>query len=424
MGAFYTLPMDGIEAIARLILIHLHLKKLYDRFLLREFLLPLNHIIKSFITYDNPQSLFYHWTLLTNLTLKQSFCLKSSLTNIDNRYNKIFPAFSLLDKKFSLGNHLHNSFPSHVSFHPRSQNVKVQICKLNNIVIASSSDPSSYIVVSNASIKNCVATSISYIHSLDWPVVKIYHQAINISTTKAELFAIRCSINQAVSILNIKKIIVITDSLHAARRIFDLSSHPYQLQSTTISHELREFFYKDINNNVKFWDCSSKENWYLHLAVNKDSKSFVSIVYFLSMSSWNFSKKQVCNDIISQWKMTFQVSDLKEKSFLELLDGDFNSLSPSYINGGLWLQYFGYFNLLCTRATRAIVNHTPIGEYRLRFFFRENFLCLCGIYPIETQQYILHECKRFNNYWNPSRDFIDYFTMFLELNSGAFSFTI
>ena len=60
MGAFYTLPMDGIEAIARLIPIHLHLKKLYDRFLLREFLLPLNHIIKSFITYNNPQSLFYH----------------------------------------------------------------------------------------------------------------------------------------------------------------------------------------------------------------------------------------------------------------------------------------------------------------------------------------------------------------------------
>ena len=33
--------------------------------------------------------------------------------------------------------------------------------------------------------------------------------------------------------------------------------------------------------------------------------------------------------------MTFQASDLKGKSFLELLDGDFNPLSPSYINKGL-----------------------------------------------------------------------------------------
>jgi len=61
----------------------------------------------------------------------------------------------------------------------------------------------------------------------DWLVVKTLHQAVNISTMEVELFAIRCSINQAVGILNIKKIIIITDSLHTARRIFDLSSHPY-----------------------------------------------------------------------------------------------------------------------------------------------------------------------------------------------------
>jgi len=132
----------------------------------------------------------------------------------------------------------------------------------------------------------------------------------------------------------LKKIIVITNLLHATRRIFDLLSYFYQLQSATISHKLREFFQKDINNSIEFWDCSSKENWYLHLAVNKESKSFVSTVCFPSMSSWDFSKKQVCNDIISQWKMTFQASDLKGRSFLELLDGNLNSLSSSYTNRG------------------------------------------------------------------------------------------
>ena len=69
---------------------------------------------------------------------------------------------------------------------------------------------------------------------------------------EVELFAIRCNINQAISILNIKKIIVITNLLHAIRRIFDLSSYLYQLQSAAILHELREFFQKDINNSVKF----------------------------------------------------------------------------------------------------------------------------------------------------------------------------
>jgi len=66
------------------------------------------------------------------------------------------------------------------------------------------------------------------------------------------MFAIRCGINQAVDIPNIKKIIIITDSLHVARRIFNLSSHLYQLQSAAISHKLREFFHKDINNSIEF----------------------------------------------------------------------------------------------------------------------------------------------------------------------------
>jgi len=77
--------------------------------------------------------------------------------------------------------------------------------------------------------------------------------------------------------------------------------------------------------------------------------------------------------------------------------------------------------LLCTRASRAIVNYEPIGEYQLRFFPKEEFKCPCRLYPIETRQHILHECRRYNNYWNPRRDMIAHFTLFLEFNSSAFS---
>ena len=136
--AFHTSPIDSIEAIAGLISIYLYLKKLYSRFLLKEFLLSPNHIIKLFITYNNPQSISYHQTLLTNLTSKQFLYFKSFFIDIDNRYNKFFPAFSLLDKEFSPVNCLCDSFPNHASFHPRPQNLKIQIHKLNNIIITSS----------------------------------------------------------------------------------------------------------------------------------------------------------------------------------------------------------------------------------------------------------------------------------------------
>ena len=57
--------------------------------------------------------------------------------------------------------------------------------------------------------------------------------------------------------------------------------------------------------------------------------------------------------------MRFQASDSKENNFLDLVDNDFNTIEPSYIKGGPWLQAFGHSNYLCARATRAITNHVP-----------------------------------------------------------------
>ena len=79
------------------------------------------------------------------------------------------------------------------------------------------------------------------------------------------------------------------------------------------------------------------------------------------------------------------MSDLKERNFLKLLESDSQSLVSLNIKSGLWLHHFGHSNLLCIRATRAIINHVPIGKYRLGFFSKKNFLCSCGLYPIESQ---------------------------------------
>jgi len=74
--------------------------------------------------------------------------------------------------------------------------------------------------------------------------------------TKAELFVIRCSINQATCLSNVKYIFVIMDSIHAAKRIFDLSFYPYQIYLIVISGKLREFFQKDSNNSIEFLELS------------------------------------------------------------------------------------------------------------------------------------------------------------------------
>ena len=57
-----------------------------------------------------------------------------------------------------------------------------------------------------------------HIHVFNKLIIKILHHAINITSSKAEFFAIRCSINQVIYLHGISKIIVVTDSIHVAKR--------------------------------------------------------------------------------------------------------------------------------------------------------------------------------------------------------------
>jgi len=69
---------------------------------------------------------------------------------------------------------------------------------------------------------------ITYIHSYLNSVTKTIHYVVNVTSTEAELLAIRYGINQATQLLNVNHIIVITDSIHTAHQIFDLSIYLYQ----------------------------------------------------------------------------------------------------------------------------------------------------------------------------------------------------
>jgi len=96
--------------------------------------------------------------------------------------------------------------------------------------------------------------------------------------------------------------------------------------------------------------------------------------------------------------MVFQALDDKGRHFMDLLNDNLKPVESSTTNSSLWLKLFDHSSSLCTRATRAIVNHASIGEYRLRFFSQEEFKCSCGFYPIKTRYHIFHNYKRYNVY--------------------------
>ena len=274
----------------------------------------------------------------------------------------------------------------------------------------------------DASIKNNVATFILHTHISNHSLIKILHYVAFVTSAEAELFTIRCGINQVSSKENISKIIVFTDSIHVAKKIFDPLSHSLQIHAVAILNELQQFFSRDSNDSIEFWECPSRLNQHLHKTVDLETKTSNPTPVYPCKTSWDYSKKTECDNILNNWKMTFQASDGKRNQFLNLLDDNFNIIELFYAKGGPWLQSFEHSNLLCAYVSRTITNHAPIGEYRLRFFPREEFKCLCSLYPIESHRHILHDCRRFNSYWNPRQDSLSYFVMFLEANPNAFAF--
>ena len=150
--------------------------------------------------------------------------IKGPVVDMDNRFNEVFPFFDSLNLELSPGCRIINSFSSYFLFYSfnkcSNDSLILCSCKLDEIAIAFSENPSHALVITDVSIKNNVVTSISHIHICNKPVVKTLYHAVNVNSMEAELFIIRCSINQASNFMGISKIIVITNSIHMAKKFF------------------------------------------------------------------------------------------------------------------------------------------------------------------------------------------------------------
>ena len=199
--------------------------------------------------------------------------VKSHLVNLANRTYECFPSFNPLDSEFSSSLRVIDNFSDHISFnlYNKEKDDRSHAQLLEQMVLESSLVP---IIATNASIKNNVATFITHIYIHNMPLIKTIHHAVNVTSMEVELFTIRCSINQLMHIDNISKIIVIMDSIHAVKRIFDLSVYSFQVQLAAVLSNLYNFFNLHINNFIEFWKCPSCLKWRLHNEINKETKMF------------------------------------------------------------------------------------------------------------------------------------------------------
>ena len=258
LEAFKTSPSEGIEAIAGIISIKFHLQKLTKRSLICSFKLPENHIIRNLMDDSPHRNITSNPHAIRSLTNQQRNITKEHIIDANVKSYSIFPFFDPLHQEFTPGNWLSDKFSDHFSFNlvnkKGKENNRAQ--ELDDLALYNSASLTA-LIVTNASIKNDIATSVAHIHQTNIPLIKTVYHTVFVTNSEVELFAMKCRINQACSKDNILKIIIITDSIHAVKLIFDSSSHPLQSHLAAILNELRLFFNKSQDNTIEFWECPS-----------------------------------------------------------------------------------------------------------------------------------------------------------------------
>lgn len=136
---------------------------------------------------------------ISHLTPKQCLKVKSSIIDTNTCLNQVLPAFDSLNRELSLGFCLVDTFPDYFFFYiVNHRSVEVKIAyknKLKNIYIDSFNSHDTMLIITDASVKNNIATTVSYIWREHRIIMKTVHHVINIIFIEAKIFATRYGIS-------------------------------------------------------------------------------------------------------------------------------------------------------------------------------------------------------------------------------------
>jgi len=270
--------------------------------------------------------------------------------------------------------------------------------------------------------KSHVTTAVAHIWFDNSVIQHLQIHSINVTSIEAKLMAIRTGLIPVMERDNIHDIIIITDSIAAARKILESKVDSLQNIFIPIISTVDTFLRKDSRNKIHFWYCPSKAKWPRHQLVNDQVKAGKCILAFPSKESHLFSRKKECNNILHEWQESFVNNLKKGQCFLSFEDEKQQVIKPTYAKEGSWLPFIGFINSLSTRFTHMTTGHAPIEEYRQRFFPHLLTSCPCGEAEVQTCEHIVMECNLHDPSTQPCNIIINSFVHFLADNPGAFSF--
>jgi len=428
-GAFSTSPTGGIESLAGLIPVHLHLQKMAGRANFRAATLSDTHPLRSILSQVHHKGAQPHPCAISQMSEAFKRKVKGTVMEIDRHLPELTESFKPVASEARPGTRLMDRFPDQVIFNDCGSLLEQDALEarehdlstiLRNVRL---SDDTVYCSVDASRPDNMQHQAVSAA-ILYWELEelnRVRHVAGRVTAPDAELFAIRSAITLATQQDNCEKICIFTDSIASARRAVDPSLHSGQGHSLAVCRTLAAWLAEDSSCTITFVQVPSKLEWSIHKEAHDYAKGLISPAGHRPATSLDSVRKAVTKRAQESWTRMFKDPSYKCRNFLHLerLDGD--ALKPTYINGGAWLSPVGSNLLVAVRLFRCILNHAPIGSYYERFNIPEPLACDCGFHQ-QDRDHVLLSCNKHRRKanWRPHylRDVVD----FLEENPSAFSF--
>jgi len=280
--------------------------KLNGRHHLRYGSIPSVHAINSLLDSQHAKNHPPHKTTTSKLTDKQRFNLKSPIKDANECLNGVRECFNPLFPLFSPGSRVVDHFSSRFSFHsPLSsldEDLYHHLQNLNQAFRLSQTVPHNIAIIADSSIKKSqVATVVTHIWSENSIVQCLQANSINVTSIEAKLMAICLGLIPAIEEENVHNIIIITNSITAAKKAFESKTDPLQNMFILVTLAIDSFFRKDGRNKIQFWFCPSKAKWPKHKLVDDQVKADNCTPVFPSKELHLFNKKKECNNILFEW---------------------------------------------------------------------------------------------------------------------------
>jgi len=431
IGAFRTAPTVGVEALAGLPPVRLHLQKLSKRAIFRTATLSDTHPLRSILKAEFRKGASPHYGSATHLSAKRMEQVKDAITETNRTLGKLTEEIQPCAPENQPGQRLKDLFPDRIKLEKYGGKKGDDTAMgswntvLNLIHRTAEAEADTVICGTDASVPlttRAQAASAAIGTRAGTEIFRSRWMAGKVLSADAELFAIRIAVVQAVSQPNCSRIVLFTDSMASADKATNPSPHSGQGHSLAVCRALAAWFEGHSDRKIMFVQVPSILKWGIHQKAHDFVRDLPAVpTGRRPATSLDTVRKETTQSALDEWQRQFLLGHARGSQFLDLRALTGGPMLPTYLKGGTWMHAVAQDNALCARVVRCITNHAPTGEYYSRFNIEAHLACPCDDAAPETRAHIFLRCKNTQNLDQFPRTLESLIT-FLQANPQTFAF--